>query len=105
MREGKNITIGGHYFPQVFGSSLPGPIWKAAMEAALASVPPSTFDLVTLDGLGTYQPPPPPAPSSSPAAPSGSPSGSPAPGGSPTPDPKPDPTPTTQPTPSPTKKP
>ena len=35
----KNLTIGGHYFGQVFGSTLPGPIWKRAMLAALAAGP------------------------------------------------------------------
>ena len=55
----KNITIGGVPYAQVFGSTLPGPIWKDAMEAALATVPETKFDLVTLDGLGVYVPPPP----------------------------------------------
>jgi membrane peptidoglycan carboxypeptidase len=55
----KNITIGGVPFAQVFGSTLPGPIWKDAMEAALKDVPETKFDLITLDGLGVYVPPPP----------------------------------------------
>jgi membrane peptidoglycan carboxypeptidase len=97
----KNITIGGRYFSQVFGSSLPGPIWKDAMKTVLATVPPTKFDLFTMDGLGVFQPPPTPPASPSPTAnPSGGPSGSPAPGGSP--GPKPAPTPSTKPTPSPT---
>ena len=97
----KNITIGGHYFPQVFGSSLPGPIWKAAMESVLSTVPATKFDLLTKDGLGTFQPPPTPAPSSS-GTPSGGPSGSPSPGGTPKPTSVPSPTPPPAGTPSPT---
>ncbi|HET7901430.1 MAG TPA: transglycosylase domain-containing protein [Candidatus Nanopelagicales bacterium] len=96
----KNITINGHYFPQVFGSSLPGPIWKQAMTAALATTPPTKFDLVTLDGLGVYKPPPPPSPSASAAPgasgspapnPSGSPAATPTPGTKPKPKPSPSP--------------
>jgi len=56
----KNLTIGGQYFAQVFGSTLPGPIWREAMLAALANTPKTPFDLQTVDGLGTYSPPPPP---------------------------------------------
>jgi membrane peptidoglycan carboxypeptidase len=65
----QNLTIGGHYFSQVFGSTLPGPIWKQAMLAALANTVPTKFDLQTLDGLGVYIPPPPPVvcPGSTPA--------------------------------------
>jgi membrane peptidoglycan carboxypeptidase len=85
----KNITIGGHYFSQVFGSSLPGPIWKDAMTAALAATPSTPFDLQTMDGLGTYQAPQPhrtkdangtgSGPGSASPSPSGSTTGSPAP--------------------------
>jgi membrane peptidoglycan carboxypeptidase len=53
----KNIVIGGRRFGQVFGSTLPGPIWKMAMTDALANTPKTTFDLQTYDGLGTYTPP------------------------------------------------
>ena len=31
----QNVTINGRYYSQVFGSTLPGPIWKQAMSAAL----------------------------------------------------------------------
>lgn len=93
----KNLTIGGVYYDQVFGSSLPGPIWKDAMTAALANVFPTKFDLLTVDGLGTYQPPPEPLPSESPSA---SPSG-PAPSSSPTATPTTTPKPTATPTPTP----
>ena len=55
----QNVTINGRYYSQVFGSTLPGPIWKQAMSAALEGTPPTKFDLRTLDGLGVYVPPPP----------------------------------------------
>ncbi|MFN8168283.1 MAG: transglycosylase domain-containing protein [Candidatus Nanopelagicales bacterium] len=97
----KNIVINGIRYPQVFGSTLPGPIWKDAMEAALAGTPETKFDLNTLDGLGVYVPPP-PKPTKSP-----DPTGSPKPGasGTPKPNPSPSPQPTTSPSPKPTKNP
>ncbi len=96
----KNVTIGGRYYPQVFGSSIPGPIWKSAMEAALATTPPTKFDLQTMDGLGVYVPPPPPAPTPTASA-------SPSTSGSPAPNPSGSaaPGPTTKPNPSPSPKP
>src|SRR5690606_21733221 len=30
-----NVTIGGRYYPNVFGASIPGPIWRDTMIAAL----------------------------------------------------------------------
>jgi membrane peptidoglycan carboxypeptidase len=54
----KDLVIGGQYFSQVFGSTLPGPIWHDAMLAALAGTPPTPFDLLPLDGLAYYTPPP-----------------------------------------------
>jgi membrane peptidoglycan carboxypeptidase len=59
----KNVYINGNYYGQVFGSSLPGPIWRQAMLGALADTPPETFELQTLYGLrsarggGYYIPP------------------------------------------------
>jgi membrane peptidoglycan carboxypeptidase len=119
----QNLTIGGHYFGQVFGSTLPGPIWKMAMLSALDGTPKTQFDLKPLDGLGTYVPPPPGKPCGTAASPSPggtvtpfpgasptvcpsrtpSPSGSPSPGtsGSPTPKPSTGPTPKPSTTPSP----
>ena len=47
----KDITINGTYYRQVFGGTLPGPIWKASMEAALANKPVVPFALDT--GLPT----------------------------------------------------
>jgi membrane peptidoglycan carboxypeptidase len=41
----KNITINGRYYPQVFGSSIPGPTWKAAMEGALEGKDPVPMEL------------------------------------------------------------
>jgi membrane peptidoglycan carboxypeptidase len=102
----KNLTIGGHYFAQVFGSTLPGPIWRTAMLAALATTPKTPFDLQTLDGLGTYVPPPPvtATPSASPSV-SGSGSPSPTPSGSPSPAPSTSPSPKPSSSPSPKPKP
>ncbi len=45
----KQITINGVYFEQVFGSLLPGPIWKESMLAALAKTPRSTWKLWLYD--------------------------------------------------------
>lgn len=47
----KDITINGQYYPQVYGGTLGGPIWKASMEAALANKPIEQFNLDT--GLPT----------------------------------------------------
>ena len=102
----KDGVIGGQYFSQVFGSTLPGPIWRDAMTAALAGTPATPFDLLAMDGLAYYTPPPPnqcsnsggvtptyyastapsacPTPSSSPTS-----SNSPSPGGGPSTTPSP----------------
>ncbi|RVX42966.1 membrane peptidoglycan carboxypeptidase [Nonomuraea polychroma] len=37
------VTIGGRYYGTVAGASLPGPIWRDTMVAALRDVPPSSF--------------------------------------------------------------
>jgi membrane peptidoglycan carboxypeptidase len=47
----QNLTINGRYYPKVFGSSLPGPTWKAAMEGALADSPPVPMELRNEWGL------------------------------------------------------
>jgi membrane peptidoglycan carboxypeptidase len=47
----QNLTINGRYYPQVFGSSLPGPTWKKAMLGALADSPPVPMDLRNEWGL------------------------------------------------------
>ena len=47
----KNITINGVYYPQVFGSLMPGPIWHDAMAGTLKGLPIVQWDLNTLHGL------------------------------------------------------
>ena len=47
----KNITINGVYYPQVFGSLMPGPIWRDAMAGTLKGLTPAKWDLKTLHGL------------------------------------------------------
>ncbi|PZG21391.1 transglycosylase domain-containing protein [Nonomuraea aridisoli] len=47
-----NITIGGRYYPSVFGSSIPGPIWKDTMINALKGVPPTDFHPVDTERFG-----------------------------------------------------
>lgn len=42
----QDVTIDGIYYEQVYGSTMPGPIWQAAMLKALASIPPRAFDLL-----------------------------------------------------------
>ncbi len=39
----KQVTINGRYYDQVFGGTLPGPIWHDAMEGALAGKEPEPF--------------------------------------------------------------
>jgi membrane peptidoglycan carboxypeptidase len=41
----KNIEINGKIYEQVFGSSIPGPIWREAMLGALDGVPAKSFNL------------------------------------------------------------
>jgi membrane peptidoglycan carboxypeptidase len=41
----KNLTINGKYYDQVFGGTLPGPIWKQSMTAALEGTDPTPFTL------------------------------------------------------------
>lgn len=47
----KNIKINGQYYGQVFGSTMPGPIWRDSLEGALQNVPASPWQLDTLNGL------------------------------------------------------
>lgn len=78
-----NVTVNGIYYPQVYGASIPAPIWGRTMSAALQGVPVQQFPAPVFPG-----PPPAPAaptPTTSAAAsgsPAPSPSGS-APGGTP----------------------
>ena len=47
----QNLTINGRYYPKVFGSSLPGPIWKSSMLGALEGSAPVPMDLKNEWGL------------------------------------------------------
>ena len=94
----KNLTIGGQYFDQVFGSSLPGPIWKQAMLGALDGTPEAQFDLRTLFGLSAFTAPPPVTNPPSPTSTSGSPVPTTSPSGSATASPTKSATPTPPPT-------
>ena len=47
----RNLTINGRYYPKVFGSSLPGPTWKAAMLGALKGSEPVPMELKNQWGL------------------------------------------------------
>ncbi|MEO3870640.1 transglycosylase domain-containing protein [Nonomuraea sp. B12E4] len=46
------VTIGGHYYGSVQGASLPGPIWKDTMTAALRGVAPARFTPVNMERFG-----------------------------------------------------
>ncbi len=48
----RNLTINGRYYSRVFGSSLPGPTWKAAMLGALEGKKPVRMELKNQWGLG-----------------------------------------------------
>ena len=52
----KNVTINGTYYSQVFGGTLPGPIWKEAMETAVQGTEPIPFDIKTKWGLTAKDP-------------------------------------------------
>ena len=47
----KSITINGRFYSQVWGGTMPGPIWKNSMMGALAGTPETKWDLRTLYGL------------------------------------------------------
>ncbi|MEV6982425.1 transglycosylase domain-containing protein [Sphaerisporangium sp. NPDC051017] len=46
------VTIGGRYYGSVFGASIPGPIWKDTMLAALKNVDPTPFTAINADRFG-----------------------------------------------------
>ena len=52
----KNVTIKGTYYSQVYGGTLPGPIWRDSMEIALQGSEPTPFDVRTKYGLSTKDP-------------------------------------------------
>lgn len=47
----RNVRINGTYYDKVFGSSLPGPIWREAMQGALSGEKAKTFELQSKYGL------------------------------------------------------
>ena len=47
----QNITINGRFYPKVFGSSMPGPIWKSSMLGALEGSEPVRMELKNEWGL------------------------------------------------------
>ena len=47
----KNLRINGRYYSQVFGSLMPGPVWREAMRGALEGMPGTKWQLTTLFGL------------------------------------------------------
>lgn len=49
----QGVTINGRYYSKVHGSSLPGPIWRNAMQAALADKEAKSFDLEAKFNLQT----------------------------------------------------
>ncbi|SDK19536.1 transglycosylase domain-containing protein [Nonomuraea jiangxiensis] len=46
------VTIGGRYYGSVQGASVPGPIWKDTMTAALRGVAPTRFTPVDMERFG-----------------------------------------------------
>jgi membrane peptidoglycan carboxypeptidase len=50
-RQMVQITIGGQYYPKVYGATGPAPIWRDAVSGALAGSPPQKFNTVDL-GVG-----------------------------------------------------
>jgi membrane peptidoglycan carboxypeptidase len=88
----KNITIDGQYYTNVFGRSIPGPIWQQALRDSLSGTPTQYFNLnpTYSVGLGGPAPSPKPTPTTKPTAtptagPTNSPTGIPSWPGSPTP--------------------
>ncbi|MEU8383269.1 penicillin-binding protein, partial [Streptosporangium sp. NPDC048865] len=59
------VTIGGRHYGAVAGASIPGPIWKDTMLAALRNVEPTSFTPIDTErfggcGQGCRPAPPPP---------------------------------------------
>ncbi len=48
----QNVVIKGRYYREVFGLSIPGPVWKASMLGALAGSEPVPMQLQNEWGLG-----------------------------------------------------
>ena len=47
----KDVTINGTYYSQVYGGTIPGPIWRESMEIALAGTEPLDFDVKPIEGV------------------------------------------------------
>lgn len=47
----KRVTINGRYYSAVYGSTLPGPIWRDSLIGALEGTPKTPWDLNTLNGV------------------------------------------------------
>ena len=47
----KGVTINGRYYSQVFGSTMPGPIWRDSLIGALEGTPKTPWNLNTLSGV------------------------------------------------------
>lgn len=63
----KNITINGVFYEQVFGSIIPGPIWRHSMRGALEGSTPVPFELILPSSVGAVAPKPTPSASASPS--------------------------------------
>ncbi|WP_083958635.1 transglycosylase domain-containing protein [Herbidospora mongoliensis] len=50
-----NVTMGGRWYGSVFGATVPGPIWKATMLAALEGVPATPFTPINTTRFGAQQ--------------------------------------------------
>ncbi|PZG24630.1 penicillin-binding protein [Spongiactinospora gelatinilytica] len=46
------VTIGGKYYGSVFGATIPGPIWKDTMMAALKGTPKTSFEPINSSRFG-----------------------------------------------------
>ena len=51
----QDVTINGRFYSSVYGGELPGPIWRRAMQGALADTPWQSFDLEAKYGLRSVQ--------------------------------------------------
>jgi membrane peptidoglycan carboxypeptidase len=47
----RNVTINGRYYSAVYGSTLPGPIWRDSLIGALEGTPETPWNLNTLNGV------------------------------------------------------
>ena len=52
----KDVTVNGTYYRQVFGGTLPGPIWQQSMQGALEGRPVTPFNLTSSYGFSASNP-------------------------------------------------